>query len=70
MLPVLAQAAGFTLIHWIIVIIILAAVVGIMFVCLRQFGIQVPAFMITIFWIVVAAVVGIVAIKFLLSLGW
>ncbi len=71
MVSILAQgAAGFSIVHWIIVIIVIAAVIGIMFVVLRQMGVDIPPFIVTIFWIVVAAVVGIVAIKFLLSMAW
>ncbi len=71
MFSILAQgAAGFSIVHWIIVIIIVAAVIGIMFVVLRQMGVQIPGFIVQIGWILLAAVVGIIAIKFLLSLAW
>lgn len=65
----LAQMAGFSVGHWVIVIIVVAVVVGIMFVCLQQFGVAIPTFVIRIFWICVAAVIGVMAVKFLLSLG-
>jgi hypothetical protein len=51
-----------------IFIIIVAAIVAIVFVALRQFGIAIPAFVVYIFWILVCAVVCILAIRFLMSL--
>jgi hypothetical protein len=59
---------GWGIVQIVIAIIVIAAVVGIMYVCLQQFGIQIPPFVVKIFWIVVAAVVGILAIRFLLTL--
>lgn len=52
----------------IIAVIVIAAIVGIMYVALQQFGVQIPPWAIKIFWIVVCAFVAIIAIKFLLSL--
>jgi hypothetical protein len=52
----------------VIAIVVIAAVLGIMWVALRQFGIAIPDFVVKIFWICVCAVVAIVAIKFVLSL--
>jgi hypothetical protein len=71
MLSLLAQAgmAG-SIAHWAIIIILIGAVAGIMFVVLRQMGVEIPTFIVTIFWIIVACFVGIVAIKFLLSIAW
>jgi len=65
---ILAQLAGYSLIHLLIVIIIVAACVGIAMVVLRQAGITVPPFIITIGWIVLAAAVGILAIRFVAGL--
>jgi len=54
-----------------IVAIVFAACIGITYVALNAFGIVIPSWAVTIFWIVVVAFVAIVAIKFLLSLlGW
>ncbi len=69
MVPILAQFAGYTVAHWIIMIIILAAVIAVMYVVLGRMGVAIPAWVIQIFWILVVAVVGIMAIKFLLSLA-
>jgi hypothetical protein len=51
-----------------IAIVIIAAVVALVYVALRQFGIQIPAWVQQVFWIVVVAFVVIVAIKFVLSM--
>lgn len=52
----------------IITIIIVAAAIGILYVCLRKFGVRIPQFAVSIFWICVCAFVAIIAIRFLLSL--
>lgn len=52
----------------IIAIIISAACVGILYVALGVFGVAIPAWVVTIFWIVVVAMVAIIAVKFLLKL--
>jgi hypothetical protein len=64
----LAQAGGATIVHWVVLIIIIAAVVGIMFVVLQECGVVIPGFVVKIFWIVIAAILGIAAIKLILSM--
>ncbi len=49
-------------------IVVIAAVIGIVFVALRVMGITIPGWMFQIFWIVVVAVVAIMAINIVLSL--
>ncbi len=56
------------LVDWVIAIIIAAAVIGIMYVLAGVFEIQIPPWLIKIFWIVVACVIGIGAIRFIASL--
>lgn len=51
-----------------IAIVIFAAVVALVYVALRQFGISIPAWVQQVIWICVVAVVVILAIKFVLSL--
>lgn len=46
-------------------VIIVLAVVGIVFVAAPAMGVAVPGWAVTVFWIVVVAVVCIFAIKFL-----
>ncbi len=59
------QLASFDLIHFIVIAIVVAGVIGIALVVVRQAGIVIPAFVLTIFWICLAVFVAIVAIKFL-----
>ncbi|HXI24955.1 MAG TPA: hypothetical protein VNG71_13915 [Pyrinomonadaceae bacterium] len=69
MTPILAQlAGGYSLIQVIIFLIVLCGVFGILFVVMRQTGIQVPPWIITIFWIVVVCFVAIFAIRLLMSM--
>ncbi len=65
----LAQGFGsYSLVQIIVAIIVIAACLGIMFVALRQFGVTIPPFVVMIFWIVVCAVVAIIAIRFVASM--
>lgn len=64
----IAQAAGYTLIHWLIIAIVVCAAIGIAIVALRQSGIAIPPAIWTIIWILVVAAVAIVAIRLLLTL--
>lgn len=57
---------GFT--ELIIAIIVLIAVFAVLAVYLKHSGVQLPPWLVQIFWIVVAAVVAILAIRFLMSL--
>jgi len=70
-LMLLGQAGfgGFGIVHWIIMIIIIAAVIAVMYVILNRMGVAIPGWVVQIFWILVAACIGIMAIKFLLSLA-
>ncbi len=51
-----------------IYVVIIAALVALVFVALRQFGIQIPAWVVQVFWILVVAFVVILAIRLLLSM--
>jgi len=66
---VLAQAglAG-SVAHLVILAIIVAAVVGIGAIAIRASGVSVPQWVISIFWIVVIALVAIFAIR--VVMGW
>jgi hypothetical protein len=69
LMPIAQVAAGGgSIVHFVIVAIIVAAVVGIGLVVFRQSGIPVPSWAAQIVWICVVAVVAIFAIKFLLSM--
>lgn len=66
----LAQAAfqGMGIGQIAIAIVVLAAVVALVYVALRAFGISIPPYVQHVIWICVAAVVVILAIKFVISL--
>ncbi len=51
-----------------IAIVIIAAVVALVYVALRQFGVSIPPWVQQIFWIVVVAFVVIFAIRLVLSM--
>ena len=51
-----------------IAIVIIAAVVGLVFVALQQFGVAIPPFVVKIFWIVVCAFCVIFAIRLIMGM--
>jgi len=51
-----------------IAIVIIAAVVALVYIALRQFNVSIPAWVVQVFWVLVVAVVVILAIRFVLSL--
>lgn len=64
-LALFAQAA--TVAHWAVVLILICGVIGVLFVVVRATGVAIPPFVITIFWIVLACVIGVAAIHFLMA---
>lgn len=56
--------AAADLIHLIIVIMVVCAVIGIAYVVMRQAGVVIPGWVVQIFWIVVAVVIGVIAIRY------
>lgn len=58
-----------TIAGWAIWIVIAAAIVAAMYVALTAFGIGIPSWVITLFWICVVAVVVVAVIRFLAGLG-
>lgn len=54
---------GLSVVDLAIYVVIIAAVVALVYVALRQFGIGIPEWVKQVFWIVVVAFVVIVAIK-------
>ncbi len=68
MTTLLANVAGYTFGEIAIAIIIIAAVVAVVYIALRQFGVAIPPWVIQIFWVMCVAVVAILAVRFLLSL--
>ena len=68
MLSLLANNVSLSFPDVLIYIIIIGACIAITYIALRQFGVVIPAFVIQIFWIVVAVVMAILAIRFIMSL--
>lgn len=64
-LILLAQAA--TIAHWAVILIVVCGIIGIALVVIRQAGITIPGFIITILWIILAVVIGIAAIHFIMA---
>ena len=60
---------GYSLIQLVITLIIVCAVVGIALVAVRASGVQIPAWVVQIGWIVLIALVAILAIKFLVGVA-
>lgn len=50
-----------------IAIVVVAAVVGVVVVALRVFGVVIPSWVVQIFWIVACAFIAIVAIRLIVS---
>ena len=63
-----AQVVGGSILQWVILVIVVAAVIGIVLVALRKFGVAIPDWAVQIFWIVVVAIVAIGAIKIVMGL--
>lgn len=59
----------FTLVHYLIILIIVVAVVAVVYVIFKAMGWTIPQWLVQVFMIIAAAAVGIIAIKFLLSLA-
>lgn len=70
MIILLADAIflGYSVVNVAIAIVIIAAIVALVYVALRQFGVGIPPWVATIFWIVVVAFVVILAIKLVASM--
>lgn len=65
---ILAQGMGaFSLLHWCVIVIVVAAAVGIVLAVCKHFGVAIPPIFVTIFWIVLVAIVAVVAIKILIG---
>ena len=54
--------------YWACIVVLIAAIVALVYVALRKFGIAIPDWVQQCFWIVVVAVVIIAAIKFVAGL--
>lgn len=66
----LAQALvrGWTLTDLAVAVVVVAAVIALVVVALRQFGVAIPGWVQQVFWIIVVAFVVVAAIKIVASL--
>lgn len=60
--------SAWSLADFLIAILMIAGAIAITFIILRVMQVQIPPWVIQIFWIVVAVCVGIFAIRFILSM--
>lgn len=59
----LAQIGGYSIAQLAILVVVIAAIAGLVLVGIRQFGISIPAWFQQVVWIVIAAFVIIIAIR-------
>lgn len=59
---------GFSIGELAIAVVIIAAVVALVYVALRQFGVAIPGWVQQVFWILIVAVVVIAAIRLVMRL--
>jgi len=59
---------GLPLVSWLIIGLVVAGAIAVFWVILKQLNVNVPPFIVTIFWIVVAVLVGVIAIKIIVSI--
>lgn len=68
MLTLLFGALAWSIGEMAVAAIVLAAVVAIVVIIVKAMGLAIPPWAVTVFWIVLLAIVGILAIRFVLSL--
>ena len=68
MTAILAQFGGYSVAQMVIGLIVIISVVGILYVVAQANGVEIPAWVVKIFWIVVVAFVAIFAIRLLMSM--
>ncbi len=68
--PVIVAQAGIvtTVGTWMLIAIVVAGIVGIAIIVANKAGVQIPGFIIQILWVIFAVVIGVIAIKFLMSI--
>ena len=62
---VLGQVAS--LAHLVILVIVVAGILGIALIVLRQSGISIPPFIVSIGWIIIAVLLGVMAIRMIMT---
>lgn len=64
----LAQIGAYSLVQWLILAMVIAGIIGVVFVIIRATGVAIPGWIIQVGWIVLAVLIGVVAVKFLASM--
>ena len=59
---------GYTFVDVLIAVVVIAALVALVYVALRQFGVTIPGWVVQVFWIVAVAFVVIFAIRLVASM--
>lgn len=65
---ILAQLAGYSFGQIAIGVLVILGIIGIVWAVTKEAGLVIPPVVVKIFWIVFAVALGIIAIRFLLSL--
>ncbi len=55
---------GYSIVDVAVFVVVVAAIVALVYIALRQFGVAIPAWVQQVFWVCVVAFVIIVAIRF------
>lgn len=53
-----------------IAILVIAGIIGVVYVVLDQIGISIPGWIVHLLWIAFAVFIGVLFIRFLMSLKW
>lgn len=61
-------AGGWGLGQFLLAVVVVAAVLAVVVIALKQFGVTFPPWVVQIFWVCVVAVVAVIAIRFILIL--
>ena len=64
----LAQLGGYSIVQLAIIVVVIAAIVALVYIALRKFGVAIPDWVVQVFWVCIVALVIIAAIKFVAGL--
>ncbi len=64
----IAPVATWTIENWFVAIVIIAAALGILYLALNYFGVEIPPIVLRIIGIVIIAAIAIMGIRFLFTL--
>ena len=67
--PILFGSIIDTVAFWGIVILIVCGIIGVVYIILGVLKVAPPAWLVNILWVILAVIIGVIAIGFLASLG-